>query len=202
MTNNAKRGTTRARKIALGKKSPTVDLFSGVDSASVLPVVAQGNSKQAIAERRERAYAMWAFDPHHNTRMVAKAVGVSRTTIENWARMEGWRERYARDHADMLAGMREYGQVRMMELLTEAMETVGEIIRNPQSSDRDRTLASKIVIDHMMPERLEVSASVSSLNQTVVQLMQSATGSQQDQILKGAIEQNMIDAESSPVRRR
>ena len=154
-------------------------------------------------ERRERAYALWAFDPSHNVRRVANAVGVHHRTVSEWKRLEQWELRYAQDHAANLGRLQQYNAVRLQETHAEMIDILTSIARNPDVSPRDRILAAKSVAEQANPSRIEVTQETRSLSATVVKMLDKAEPDDAARVIKATIESNMQDADdwTSSLRR-
>ena len=119
----------------------------------------------AAADRREAAYALWAWKLDRNAAEVGRALGVPARTVQRWAADGGWRERHAAERRSLGRRAWAAAELRLLGIVDEVLARQVRIALG--QGDRVRTLTKRgeaVEVDLPVPYQAQVNAQNSLLD--------------------------------------
>ena len=119
---------------------------------------------QKLTRKRELVISALLLKP--TIASAAKAAGVGESTVLRWLQREDFQNRYREARREAVG----QAVARLSQVCGEAVETLREILKNPEAPASSRVSASKTVLDIALKsvELEEISRRIEALEQAVI----------------------------------
>ena len=120
------------------------------DSGDLVPIITTRPGHPTPRMDRDRAYTYWAWSAERSYPVAAKALGLDRGTLREWAKLDDWAIRYQHDRADIVpANIRATVALSLGNDAPAAADYLGKVAAGDLPGDRYRIQACLAILDRV-----------------------------------------------------